>query len=439
MRIRKLLTWGVIFLCSVWMTVAIAPLTWGQTTSSSQAPPPLFTPIKSASRGASRSPNPGVVRQRTVKANPRLITRTRGGTINLNLFEDTAFSVVVEKVESKSQRSQPILEIPGKKPKSRGAIAAEPAPKASKITVQFGRVKNQPKSEVYLATQGDLISGTVQLPTGKLYDISPAEAGTHLIREIDPSKLPPDESPELYKKMRSTTQPRSRGRSTDIALDTAKDKSALSVLVLYTPKLREAAGGVDRMRLFIARIEAQTNQGYQQSGVDLRVQLDSGEFNYEESGDAETDLNILSQVAIEQNWRQRFNVRAVSLWVTDLGQSCGIGNLNRSGSDFNQHAFTVVDAECAIGGFTFAHEIGHNLGSCHDRQSDANCEGILPYSHGYQDPDGEFRTIMSYPCTVNNRCPRLNYWSSPNLILNERKRMGVPRAVDNVRSLNEVT
>lgn len=121
-----------------------------------------------------------------------------------------------------------------------------------------------------------------------------------------------------------------------------------------------------------------------------------------------------------------------------------MGNLNQTPAEFQKHTFTVVDVSCAVNNFSFAHELGHNLGSCHDRATSQTCVGSFPYSFGYQDPDGEFCTIMAYPCQAKKgqakkECPRLNYWSSPNLVVNEKKSMGIEEQVDNVRSLNHVT
>lgn len=76
------------------------------------------------------------------------------------------------------------------------------------------------------------------------------------------------------------------------------------------------------------------------------------------------------------------------------------------------------------------------MGSAHDIEHSGGSQGIFPFSYGFQDPDGDFRTIMAYPCEgKEDGCPRLNAWSTPNLTYNN-KPLGIADEADNVRSLN---
>jgi hypothetical protein len=92
------------------------------------------------------------------------------------------------------------------------------------------------------------------------------------------------------------------------------------------------------------------------------------------------------------------------------------------------------------GVYTFAHEMGHNMGSQHDRANAGASTGAYSYSYGYQDPNRAFRTIMAYNCASG--CPRINYWSNPAVSYNG-KPTGVAdeadTSADNAHSLNNTS
>jgi hypothetical protein len=431
MRISRFITFILLTVLAFVLTIAVAQSVEPPVKPTESNPPALFTPVPSTGRGGTFNPDPTVVRQRSVTTNTSLLTRTRGGTITLNLFEDVTYPVVIEQVEE--QPAPPPLS------SSRGSSFFKPGNSSEPVLVQFGRVQGNPKSEVYLVSSGDRLSASVRLPDGKLYEVTPTATKTHLIREINPSAFPTDEPPGAFEKMvRSSSRGLQRPNQT--AYEVLGKNTPMKVLVLYTPNVSRLAGDEKNMSVRISQVQAQTNKGYEQSGVNLRVKIPRwGEVDYTETGDPEKDLTALTEAADKMNLRQRFKVDAISLWVTSMNNACGYGYVNQTPADFRRHPYTVVQAECAVSNFSFAHELGHNLGSCHDLETEKNCVGSFPYSFGYQDPEGDFRTIMSYPCKANKECPRLNYWSSPNLIVNGKKKMGVADQVDNVRSLNHVT
>ena len=442
MKIRGIVTWILTAVLAFCLTVTVAraaELRIRLPAPASSNPPALFTPIQSTGRGI-LPVDRTVIRQRAVTANTSLLTRTRGGTVNLNLFEDVTYAVEIERVEE-----QPATPIPNTRSRSRGLSPIKLSGTAQPIVVQFGHVQGSPRSEVYLVSSGNRLSASVRLPDGKLYEVTPTDTQTHLIREINPAGFPPDEPPSVLERMQRSSGRGIENRPTQTTYEVLSKDAPLNVLVLYTPKLREAVGDEKTMALLLAKVQAQTNQGYEQSGVNLRVKIAKwGEVDYPESGNSEADLASLTKFAIDNKLRKQYQVDVVSLWISAVKGSCGIGNLNQTPADFERNAFNVVAASCAVNNFSFAHELGHNLGSCHDRETSKTCVGSFPYSFGYQDPDGEFRTIMAYPCQAKKgqekkECPRLNYWSSPKLVVNEKKPMGVEEQVDNVRSLNHVT
>ena len=91
-------------------------------------------------------------------------------------------------------------------------------------------------------------------------------------------------------------------------------------------------------------------------------------------------------------------------------------------SDFDAYGFSVVRLSCAMGKYTFGHELGHNMGARHDRFKDNN-DG-LPYmfNHGFIRPApsekdcNPWRTIMAYNAgckKIDKKCTRQKFWSNP--------------------------
>jgi hypothetical protein len=152
-----------------------------------------------------------ILRERLVKTNFELITRTKGQALNINLFENVTYKVVIE--QSETRRTQPSrgnkLSPFGKIENILDPTQLAPKPLSETLTTQFGRIQGVPESEVYLSTQGDRLFGTVRLPTGELYEIRPAADNLQVIREINPKTLQPDHPPGAFQKMQQSTSTRS--------------------------------------------------------------------------------------------------------------------------------------------------------------------------------------------------------------------------------------
>ncbi len=296
----------------------------------------------------------------------------------------------------------------------------------------IGEIYGIPRSEVIFVVKNGLMIGNIVLP-GYIYQIRYAENNIHAINEIDSSFSRPDLPPiPIY------------SEPTDVKEGIADDGSIIDVLVAYTSAARSGTGGTSAMQNLIDLAITETNVGFSNSNVNQRVRLaHTVEVDYSESGfDWSNTLSRLKQTSDGymdniHNLRTQYSADIVVLIVNFGSVNWGIGYLMQNvSSSFESWAFSVVYREAATGYYTFAHEMGHNMGSHHDR-ANVSYEGAYSYSYGYQAPNSSFRTIMAYSCP--SWCSRVNYWSNPEIYYNGQP-MGVIfsayNAADNRRSLN---
>lgn len=367
---------------------------------------------------------------------------TRRMTLRLRLFDDLQPEVRIERVIPSGYGSRILI----------GSIPGAEAGAAT-LVVRDGRMR-----------------GNVHVD-GRLVEIWPADANRYHVYELDPGAFPPGGEPDprepsarRQRQDRDPDQP--SGGAGDSGADPSGDPAAgdpgagdpafragdfIGAMVVYTEAVRNALGGRAATEMEIELAIAETNQGYERSGVHQRMVLVyMDEVDYEDSGSSITDRNRLKNPSDGvmdgvHDLRDRWDADVVSVWTTS-DDWCGYAYImSEVEHAFEDSAFAHVSWDCATGNYSFGHEHGHHMGARHDRHEDDADGRPFGYNHGYVRKDKGWRSIMAQntECTDDGEsCVRLLNWSNP-----DRTRDGVAMgiaaggddAADNRRTLNNTS
>lgn len=402
---------------SLFLALAMLVIVVG-TTRGADNPERLFSPAETP-EGGPADDGGSALRRRTVTVDMALLGaaagqgEVEGKAIQLDLFGGATVTADPERVESHA---------------------------AGQIIWQ-GQVQGQALNTVTIVARDGVAAGSIW-SDGHLYRLTYAGDGVHVLEELDgaepvaehpPIAVDPDLLPEADRD--------------SVQLATTDDGSVIDVLVVYTPASRIRYGGTAGIKVVIDLAVAESNEAYARSLINTRLSLvATAEVSYTESGDMVKDLHRLKDkndgfLEPVHTWRDTYAADVVSL-IEETSDYCGIaylmGGLSHS---FESHAFSVVDSDCAIGYYSFGHELGHNMGSHHDRDN-ATSSPLFNYSYGYQAPDTSFRTIMAYNCSSG--CSRVQRFSNPDVWYNSqptgiRYSDNPARAANNARSINEAS
>ncbi|WP_035059122.1 M12 family metallo-peptidase [Andreprevotia chitinilytica] len=269
--------------------------------------------------------------------------------------------------------------------------------------------------DVILTQRGENLFGSVHV-NGQLYRIQPVGDGEHAIVKVDATQLPQGGDDEVYAPPEAIEPaPKPLLKSTSSAMSTVR------VLILVTSEAARKIG--PDLDGFVTQMFAEANQGFANTGAKIRLE-NAGVFlaDYTEPkpytttsfGDTLSALKDKSTAlgARAQSLRAEHRADLVSL-LADNSAYCGLAYVEASVNS----AVSMVKSTCAIGNYSFAHELGHNFGLKHSADDIADVN--LKYKSGYQQKAVApyWRTIMAYDCS-GVTCPRINQFSNPNVLVN---------------------
>lgn len=207
--------------------------------------------------------------------------------------------------------------------------------------------------------------------------------------------------------------------------------NTIDVLVLYSSNVRNSLGGDAQARTFAQQAIDSTNTAYINSRITQRVRLVNAQLSpVAETGSLSSELSNLRNNSTATSLRNQYRADLVAM-LSNSSDGCGIGYLMGGTGGNANNAFTVTSRSCAVGNLSFAHELGHNMGSAHNPENGSG--GTYSYSYGHW-INGSFRTVMSYSNPCSSGCTRRAYFSNPSVSYN-----GSPTGIstrDNARSIN---
>lgn len=367
---------------------------------------PILEPVQSAGAGrlSVASPSTGATRSRLVNVNlyplptPGTSARSREDDLELALFPDVTVRAVFERFDTVGGSG-----------------------------TWVGHVEGWSMGSVSLAYRDGFLNGHVSMPDA-IYEIRPVfdgsepQAGSkplHVVSEVAPTSLsgtPDMETAPLGDRSLSSSQPAPSADSGDV----------IDLMVVYTPGAVTYAGGNAGIANLIALGVADTNAAYANSGVGQRVRLVHSEFApYTGPVSSTIDLtNLRTGAGALTNvprLREQHGADLVMLVYSHPSDVCGRAYLSTDGRGGDAaFGFSVVNAFC-IPNYTFAHELGHNMGALHDwfvEGSDDRMAWPMTFARGHVNPAQRWRTVMAYDnlCQVQGfTCPTINYFSNPDV------------------------
>jgi peptidyl-Asp metalloendopeptidase len=316
--------------------------------------------------------------------------------------------------------------------------------RARELKSWVGTFEDQPGSLVVLGTYRGATTGFISYGA-ELWEVLPArESGRVILYRFDDSQLPTAE-PTLQSRKQARTLPLPSDYGTGGPTAEMLEAGFVhDLLVVYTPASQQRYGRLALESMIQNAVQA-ANQAYRNSGIAITLNLVGlEEIKYQESGDMKASLKKLEdrrdgELDTVHALRDKVGADMVSL-ISEDDDSCGIAwSMRGENPAAASTAFSVVQAGC-LSNQSLAHEVGHNQGNMHDRDSTTNV-GAFAYSYGYRNCTGDaagFRTVMAYACKGVARVAR---FSSPSLTFNGQP-MGVgyetdpDNSADNVRSMN---
>ena len=305
-----------------------------------------------------------------------------------------------------------------------------------------GRIKGQTHGSVTFVVSDDIVAGAVFSPQGN-FVVASRSGAVHRVVEIAGGLECEVEGPEHWAPPTGVSPDASAANVSD-----GDDGATIDLLVLYTEAALAVEGGLRPMRASIDLAVAWTNDAYEASGVNTRLNLAAAvQVDYQEersyglSGFLNQNLDLHRLVEPTDGvmdevheLRDRYAADVVYLVVDSPGGGGKARLLQARDEDPSRWAFALSKSLSYPNPFFLAHELGHVMGLLHERYQNAedspqyfeSDSPFPPYSYGYVNQrafqagapvNARWRTIMAYGTQCYDEgfyCRWLQRFSNPN-------------------------
>ena len=277
---------------------------------------------------------------------------------------------------------------------------------------------------------------------GRVFEVQPAAGGQYVLYQVDPTRVAT--SDEVLRPSITTEGRQKVSDSVVGALSAELSPVVQDLLVVYTAASATRYGPATLESKIVSAV-AMANAAYRASGVNITLNLvGMRQVAVVEGASMSDTLAALKGNPEVAALREQTRADLVQL----INENTGVGGIaymmGANTPQFSEFAFGAVGSN-NLGGHTLVHEIGHNQGLAHDRETSAGGNGVFPYSYGYRrcvDDGNAFMDIMSYACTNGVFVAQTGQFANPSLTFR-----GYPTGIsyeldpansaDGARSLNE--
>ena len=269
--------------------------------------------------------------------------------------------------------------------------------------------------------------GSFETSTGRSFSLEKCSSG-HTWKEFNVTSFKDDFAVELGDQ---EVESRKMAELKKAGTEDTTTPATYSVMFYYTADFEAITPDIHG---YIDQVLAETNQGYANS----QIPLTATKFCVEAAtiNDIQDTGNFLRAFYNMKSSRTalRNTADAAALLAVDFN-SCGVALTN---TVWSGNTLSICQKSCALGYYSFGHELAHNMGAKHNIEQHTN--SLYAYGHGHLIEQGEassgFRTILGYTATGHKT--RVNYYSNPNQIYPPSGTpLGKEGVSDNVRLLTE--
>ena len=275
--------------------------------------------------------------------------------------------------------------------------------------------------------------GNFETSTGRSFSLERCSSG-HTWKEFNVTSFKDEDdssSEELADEEVESRKSRKMAELIKLGAEDRTTPATYSVMFYYTPDFAAITPDIPG---FIDQVLAETNQGYVNSGIPLTATKFCIEAATINDMKESSDLLRAFYYMKSSTTALRNTADAAALLAADFS-SCGRASTN---TIWSGNTLSICQKSCALGYYSFGHELAHNMGARHNKEQHTN--SYYAYGHGHLIEEGKsstgYRTILAYTATGHRT--RVNYYSNPDQIYPPTGTpLGKEGVSDNVRVLME--